>query len=435
MDHGPRKAVMKLALLFLVVACTRGAAPVSHTPAETQLAWVLDVLAHGGVVDRATVEAHFDPVFLRSTSADKLVQAFVGLSGHLHGMATLRVTQADGFHLVLHGAVPETKFALIVEVAPSQRISKLDVQPDVTPPPATMTEAIARLRALAPKAQLLVAEIRDGKCVAQHATNPDAELALGSAFKLYVLLGLVDRINAGDAQWGDELAVREDWMSLPGGVTQNDPVGTKLSLRTLAERMISISDNTAADYVLYTVGRTRVEAAVRESGHAEPVLDVPFLGTRELFWLKTALSPQEVEHYVALPAEARRAVLDGLAGKHPTVGDWKEPRFVDQIEWFASSADLCRLASTLLARAASQPVLLDVLAKNPALPKSAAWSYVGFKGGSEPGVINATWLLRRRDDRWFVVTLGLNGPAPIDEGEVVGLAHGIINLLANETSP
>ncbi|MBC7978620.1 MAG: serine hydrolase, partial [Myxococcales bacterium] len=256
-------------------------------------------------------------------------------------------------------------------------------------------------------------------------------------FKLYVLLGLVDRILAGKATWTDELAVRDAWKSLPSGVTQNEPPGTKHPLQQYAERMISISDNTAADHLLYSLGRRTVETAVRSTGHTQPARNQPFLSTRELFVLKLG-APAELTRYLTLPEARRRDYLDRtLAGKAPALdlaGDWKTARQIDKLEWFASAEDLCRLMGTLWTRA-QQPKgapLLGVLAKNPGLPIDAKiWPYVGFKGGSEPGVINMTYLLKRSDDQWFVVTLGFNADegAALEDEKIYSLAVAVIDLL------
>ncbi|HEU4614518.1 MAG TPA: hypothetical protein VFS15_20625, partial [Kofleriaceae bacterium] len=79
--------------------------------------------------------------------------------------------------------------------------------------------------------------------------------------------------------------------------------------------------------------------------------------------------------------------------------------------------------------------LLDVLSINPGIPiDKAQWPYIGFKGGSEPGVINLTWLLRRADDKWFVVTLTANSDAggTVPEDKLLGVATGALELLAKE---
>lgn len=397
------------------------------------------MLARGGAADRAAIEAHFAPSLLAKASAEKLGAALVTLAGHTAAMKIRRVASDDDTRVVLHATAAEGAFLLILGVAPGDpRISHLDVQPDVGPKPRTFDAAVAQLRAQSSTAQLLIAELKDGACVPLHAWNATAQLAIASQFKLYVLLALADHVAAGKARWDDELTLRADWRSLPGGVTQDEPIGARRSLRTLAERMIEISDNTASDYLLYTVGRERVEAAVRASGHSHPERNAPFLGTRELFWIKLMMSRAEIDRYVAQHAAQRRRFLDGLAGKHPVNdGDfWSEPREIDRVEWFASGEDLCRVMAALHARAqlpAGAPVL-EILGKNPALEAKHGhrWRYAGFKGGSEPGVIGASWLLQRDDGRWFVVHLGAHSTKPLDEGAAIAIGHGLIDLAAAE---
>ena len=414
------------------------------TAAGRELTWLLGVLQHGGHADAAELVAHFDATFLANRPVDRLTAALGALAAHLAAMAIDQIESSDETHATLRGAAPEGRFTMALRIDPATgRIVDLDIAPDPrAAPAATMAEAVAAIRALAPRAQLLVAELDRGACKPRVWLDADAELAIASAFKLYVLLGLGDRIAAGKASWSDAIALRDEWKSLPSGVTQEDPPGTRLTVRTLAERMISISDNTAADILLYTVGRRGVEAALRASHHAAPALDAPFLATRELFWLKMVAQAAEVARYLELGEGPRRSYLDRIRGKRPLGAQaqfdaWTTPRYVDRIEWFASSADLCRVMSALWSRAQAPATaaLLDVLAVNPGLSaaQARAWSYVGFKGGSEPGVANTTWLLQRRaDQRWFVVTVGLNGPGAFDEGAVIGAAHAVIELLARD---
>lgn len=59
----------------------------------------------------------------------------------------------------------------------------------------------------------------------------------------------------------------------------------------------------------------------------------------------------------------------------------------------------------------------------------ANWDYIGFKGGSEPGVLNLTWLLRDKAGAWHVLTLGWNNPAAsLDQGALEGIAQRILLL-------
>jgi len=79
--------------------------------------------------------------------------------------------------------------------------------------------------------------------------------------------------------------------------------------------------------------------------------------------------------------------------------------------------------------------VLDVLAKNPGLRiDTKTFPYVGFKGGSEPGVLSTTWLLRRDDDNWFVVSITFNSDegGTVDENKALPIAGGVVELAGKE---
>jgi len=419
---------------------------VPDSVAGHQLAWVIDVIvARHGVVDATELEAHFHPSFLAQVPVAQAAAVFAQLAEQLANLTLTSVTaNAGGDQLLakIDAAAGKLKVALAVDPA-TKLINGLLFQPDLdlAAKPTTFAEAEKLIATLAPRTNLLVASIDGGTCKPLHEVNGKDPLALGSTFKLYVLLAVVDQILAGKLTWDTEIAVRDDWKSLPSGVTQNDPAGTKLSVKTLAERMISISDNTATDHLLYTVGRKKVEAALKTAKHSRPKLDVPFMSTRELFLFKLALTDEEVDAYLKLGADKRRAMLDGKLAKmtptidEPTMESWKDARRIDTLEWFATSGDLCRVMATLATRAkqAKAAPLLDVIGKNPGLDlDKKTWPFIGFKGGSEPGVMNLTWLLRRDDDKWFFVTIGVNGPTALDENKVLGFATGVLELTAAE---
>ena len=87
---------------------------------------------------------------------------------------------------------------------------------------------------------------------------------------------------------------------------------------------------------------------------------------------------------------------------------------------------------TLGSQTSLAPVL-DILSTNPGMPfDKAKWPYVGFKGGSEPGVLSLAWLLRRSDNRWFVLSLTLNDSTTATDqtNAAVGVAQGALSLLA-----
>jgi hypothetical protein len=88
-----------------------------------------------------------------------------------------------------------------------------------------------------------------------------------------------------------------------------------------------------------------------------------------------------------------------------------------------------------LRRAAAKPGLeqvLPILAVNKGISISeTAWAYAGFKGGSEPGVLNGTFLLRSRSGKWYALSAGWNDPEKeVDKTRFFGLLQGAIRVLA-----
>lgn len=260
--------------------------------------------------------------------------------------------------------------------------------------------------------------------------NPDTPLALGSAFKLYVLAALAEDVKAGKRKWTDVVPLTEK--SYPSGQLQTWPKGAPVTLHTLASLMISISDNTATDQLIRVLGKDRILTLMRDSGHSDPAANDPFLTTRELFVLKT-FDRETLDQWRKGDA-AERAVLEVVLGaEDPSLDEvvvafGNGPKAID-IEWFASPADLARLFAHM--RKTAAPEAFAITAINPSATDAIKgnWRYVGFKGGSEPGVLNLTWLLTDKAGRDWVLTLGWNNPeAVVDEGKLEALAQRILFL-------
>ena len=409
------------------------------TVAGEHLAWILDAIVNkDGVVAQADVEKRMHEKFLAQVPADK----FVEITKSLVALQPIELKGVKGSDLELAAQLSTSKGALVALVSvdgATKKMVGLVFRPDVDalPKPKTFAEAIEMAEKVAPQGQLLVAALDKGTCKPMHATKSKQALAIGSTFKLWVLLALADKVIAGKAKWEDELAVRDEWKSPPGPTTE-DAAGTKHTLKTYADRMISVSDNTATDHLLYTLGRKAVETAMRSTKHSAPARNAPLLSTREMTVLKLNTAEEELDKYVKLPEAKRRAYLDKtLAGKAPDLanaGEWTTGRRIEQLEWFASPDDLCRTMGTLWQRAqkdAGKPVL-DVLSLKPLLEiDKTAFPYVGSKFGGEPGVLNMTWLVRRGDDKWFVVVITANAPgAAVEAPKVIALAKGVFELLA-----
>jgi beta-lactamase class A len=307
---------------------------------------------------------------------------------------------------------------------------------------ASWEEFDRRWSALAPRATFLAAEVVDGACEPVHALNPDERLAIGSAFKLYILGELADQIRAGEARWDEPLAIRDAWKATFSAPMSWLKQGEERTLREFAEQMISISDNTATDHLLFHLGRENVEAIQAEMGHEAPEVNIPMFSTEEVFQLKLSAPEELVEEYLAADVEERRRLLETEVAELPLnpglAGWWRSPIRIDTIEWFASAEELCRAMATLDAWSQEPGLepITAILAINPGLPfDPSAWEYVGFKGGSEIGVLNLTWLLRHVDGGTYVMTATLNDPeAPIDEDAAIGLIQAAAQLLAASVS-
>jgi beta-lactamase class A len=295
-------------------------------------------------------------------------------------------------------------------------------------PPSDWSEQDAWLGGVAPRAGFQAVEIAGGEARPIHGYQAEETQAIGSAFKLYVLAELARRVAAGDVAWDERLDVRDDLRSLPSGDMRLLPAGVSRSVRAFAETMIADSDNTATDHLIARLGRDQVEATIGDLGHAAPALLRPLLLTREWFAFKLRLRFDDVLNYLASDVDTRRAYLtevvaplaDDLAEDEATT--WTRPRQIDTVEWFASSADLCRVMAALDDLSA-EPVLAplpELLSTMPGVVFDArVWSYVGYKGGYETGVFSHSWLLERGDGRRFAMCAIINDPWQEIDGELL----------------
>ena len=291
--------------------------------------------------------------------------------------------------------------------------------------PTTWAGVDAAVRSVAPQVRLLVANVSNGSCQPIHSIDPATAAPLGSMFKLYVLDALGTAVASGTVRWNQLLTVTAQLKSLPSGELQDEPDGTQVSVQDTAAKMISISDNTAANMLISLVGRPAVEAALTTTGMADPALDRPFLTTRELFILKLDQWPALAERYIAADEAGRRELLASTVDRAPlpavaAAQAWTTPRDINTLEWFASADDICR-AYTTLAALARQPGLSaigQVLSINDGGLQldPAQWKTTWFKGGSEPGVLTLAYLATTQTGQSYVVTVLAENPSqPIDE--------------------
>jgi len=326
-------------------------------------------------------------------------------------------------------------FSLALEGRPPHKITSLLLR-GVRAGNDSFAEVLKELRGCPGKASLCAVRL-DGGWRVLAALDAEEPLAAASAFKLYVLGALAQEVADGKDKWEAVVRLSENNRSLPSGILQAFPIGSPVTLHTLAALMISRSDNTAADHLLHRVGRQRLEGFQAVMGVRRPDRNVPFLTTGEMFKLKLVMKPEESAAWVSANAETRRKLLAttvaGLSLARPR--PLSNPLLIDSAEWFFSTADLCRALDWL--RQCPDQTVRDLLAINAGLTLNRKhWTYVGFKGGAEPGVFNLSLLLRDKHNAWYALSLSCNDPAsPLDESKLVLLMQRTVWVLERSAPP
>jgi hypothetical protein len=422
--------LLKLFLLMLVM--TGGARAAEPSPALQQRAAELVTLLKG----ETPPSRLFAPAFLAAVPEAQM-NAIVGELRHSYGAARslAGLEAATPYSGTLHIAFDKAilDWTMSVEPAPPHLVTSLllvgtgatsgdtlaAVAGDLKALPGDVSVAVARLGTAGPEPLLM-----------QEADRP---MAVGSAFKLWVLAELVREVKAGERRWSDVVPLGR--ASLPFSTLRTWPEGSPITLHTLAALMISQSDNSAADTLLALLGREKVEGLLLVLGVGAPERDRPLLSTREAAILKA--DPALRTRWMAADTAGRRALLAGEAARADLsridLGLFDQgPLAVREVEWFASAADLVRTLDWL--RRKADPTALAILAINPGLPPATKdFAYAGFKGGSESGVLNLSFLLRGKDGRWTAVAVTWNNPAAkLDEGRLALLVSRLLPLLRHD---
>lgn len=382
---------------------------------------------------RANARQVFTPAFLAQVP-EAQVAAITGQLNAQHGaarrVASIEPQSASAGVIHIESERAVLHMNLVVDPAPPHRIAGLlltgaDVRGD------TMAAVLQELRALPGEVSVAVATLGDGAPAFAESIEPERPGAIGSAFKLWILAELSRQVQAGERRWSDVVTL--DRRSFPGGTLYNWPQGAPVTLHTLASLMISISDNTATDILLHTLGRENVERMLTRIGVANSARNRPLLSTLELGAIKTGPAPG-LNLWRQADEAGRRNLLSGqyagTDGGRLDVSRFSGNPLALDVEWYASPADLVRTMDWL--RRNGGDTARAILAINPAVPPAqrGGFAYIGYKGGSEPGVLNLTWLVRTQAGRWHVVTGTWNNPAaPVDEARFVGLLTRAIQLL------
>ena len=318
--------------------------------------------------------------------------------------------------------------------APHQVVGLLFTGPEMAGD--TLDKLAADIRALPGTTGLGIYTLGEGAPRLVAGIAPDKAMPLGSAFKLWVLGELAREVRAGERKWSDVVPVGP--ASLPSGITQNWPAGSPVTVQTLATLMISISDNTATDTLVSLEG-DRLDDFVTKAG--APGL-APMLTTRQMFALKSPANADLAAQWAtSLMPSARRTLLDRNAARLRTTPVDPmmfagRPTKIDTLEWFASAAETAGILDWLRKQGGETP--LSLLAINPGIDPATRgkFDYVGFKGGSEPGVVTLNFLVRRNDGRWLAIAAGWHrNDAGVEENRLIMLMTRALVLLAEAPLP
>lgn len=254
----------------------------------------------------------------------------------------------------------------------------------------------------------------DGKPVVDQ--NSDLPMAVGSAFKLVVLRAYEDAVAAGRLKRDQVTTLQDADRSLPTGVLQTLPSGTPVTLETLAELMIRISDNTAADALIRMVGRDSLQALSPRN--------TPFLDTRELFQLIADGADGIRSRYRSAGGEERQSILGGLSSAPlPEISRIGRTTTWRDVEWRLSARELCGFLAGLNGAPAMSGTTEPLLA-------GLGWPRLGFKGGSERGVLNLSALGETADGRRVCAVVTANGDGPQPEDRIAPLFADLLRAAA-----
>jgi hypothetical protein len=382
-------------------------------------------------LSRQEIDSHFDAFFVEKVTTAKInaVLAELPADGSLVG-----VLSSEPTGLVVIANFGAARLRITLSVDGSGLIDGLELTASASA--TSWSQIDQNLAALAPNVSFLAARVANGSCQPIHQLASSTPRPLASEFKLFVLGALAHQVADGRVGWNQELTVQDQLKSLGNakgsGSLQFSPAGTKVSVQETATKMISISDNTAADMLINLVGRSAVESQVRQWS-STPGLDVPFLTTREAMLLHYVNYPMLANAYLSRAPNEREAFLDSSVDplSFIEVRGSTEPRDIDKIEWFGSPDDICR-AFVGLRQLSHQPKLSPIasifsVAKGGLGLDPSQWPTVWFKGGSEPGVLTLGYMATNSKGQTFVVSAMLsNSTAALAPSATLALVDAVV---------
>ncbi|WP_093191757.1 serine hydrolase [Pseudovibrio sp. Tun.PSC04-5.I4] len=270
----------------------------------------------------------------------------------------------------------------------------------------SLDECLALMQEIVPSVSFLIR--KNGEDF--FAKDADKALAIGPAYKLFVMKELARRVANGELKWNQKVRLEKELESHPVGNLYAKTRGGLVTLQTVAQHMCATSDNSAADVIIKLLGANSLETCVDRT---------PFLTSRQFYQLKA--DHKLAESYRTADEAKRRKILNKIIDRPlPAIEDVADP-YLPGVEWYASANELCDTIQDVAKEKAMQ--------LNHGIAEKTDWSRIAFKAGSEIGVLNFTYDLKGLNGSHWQVAVTWNAPDILPEGKILGLTNALLQEL------
>lgn len=404
-----KKMYITRALCFAIGVMALNVSPivVSNSHAATQQA--TNAASHKLSLifaDKPVDSSLFSPHFLEQVSAVQIQKIVDDLKLSLGTVKSVNVSNGNGTIYFDKGELPVS-----INLDPQGKISSLWFSAPHFKT-VNLDEMVKGLHENAVGKTSLLVMVDNKPLVAENDKTP---MAVGSTFKLLVLKAYEDAIKKGELKRETIVPLKEKNRSLPSGVLQSLPVGTPINVEMLAQLMIQISDNTATDSLIELLKKPRIEALSPRNS--------PMLTTKELFQLIDVNNKNLRNKYKTATKSARLDLLTDLDKLPlPNVSSIGKTATWQDAEWYLSANEICPLLESVK----DAPALNS--SENP-LFKNLNWQKIGFKGGSEYGVLNFSVIGITQKGHKVCAVFTANGNEQQPESKLAILFTGILQAV------
>jgi beta-lactamase class A len=437
-----RRAAGAAAAIALVVTLTSGCGDAGTAPADAAYGAHIGTTTPQGLRARQTMDMvnsdwPIGDVNVRTMAVPEQVDHIIDAMGNLWWDRPITVTGVDirAGSATLHVATPYgAKQDIELRTNDAGLVDHFEVtlQPPVIKSWADIDKVLGSSGA---RYSYQVSRVDRGRCEPIAGANTDLSLPLASIFKLYVLLAVADAVKAGTLRWDDQLTITARAKAVgSAGLDELEP-GTKVSVRTAAQQMISASDNMATDLLIDRLSPAAVERALVAAGHHDPASMTPFPTMHELFSVGWGEPDLREQWKNAGPQDRVRLLQQTNARPYePDPKRTHTPASGYGVEWYGSAADICRVHLALQAAAVGPAApVKDILSAIPGVDLNREkWPYIGAKGGNLPGDLTFSWYVVDHTGQPWVVSFQLNWPSyrsTTAAGWLLSIVHQAFGLI------